>query len=203
MSAVSAIGISSVAFLPERALAQADAPAALEEDMPFDMSWPGAGASTMNGPLLPPSDIMAEVRREGFHPVSRPVHRGRVYVLYAVDQDDMDVKLTVDAASGRVLWAAGVAAHLGGPGRYGYRSHWRAEHPLASPPGDDDVPNATEPARSDSRAAPVRARRNVNQKRFQPLTRARPAEIEGGGRSPIAHGESGESEVLPPITPLE
>jgi hypothetical protein len=206
MSAISAVGISG-ALPPQRALAQADAPAL--EDMPFDnMSWPGAGASATNRPLpadpLPPSDIMADVRREGFHPVSRPVHRGRVYVLYAVDQDDMDVKLTVDAASGRVLWAAGVAAHLGGPGRYGYRSHWRADHPLASPPAgdDDDIPNAASPERSDPRTA--RARRNA-QKRFPPVMRTpRPVDLDGSG-SPLAHGESSlePPEVLPPITPLE
>jgi hypothetical protein len=199
MSAISAIGIS-VASVPERALAQSDTPAL--EDMHFDnMSpWPGAGTSTTNSPL-PPSDIIADVRREGFYPVSRPVHRGRVYVLFAVDEDDMDVKLTVDAASGRVLWAAGAVAHLGGPGRYGYRSHWRADHPLASPAAGDEDDNGASPARSDARRA--RARRNA-QKRFPPVTHTpRPADLDGAG-SPLAHGESQEPpEVLPPITPLE
>jgi hypothetical protein len=197
MSAISAAGIS-VAALPERALAQADGPAL--EDMPFDMTWPNGGASAMTGlPLpadpLPPTDIIAEVRREGFHPVSRPVHRGRVYVLFAVDQDDMDVKLTVDAASGRVLWAAGAVAHLGGPGHY--RSHWRAERPPVSSPGDD-IPNAASPVRSNARAA-GRAR-NTPLKRFPPLPRTRPVDLDDGSAASMAHGESQTSAVVPPAT---
>jgi hypothetical protein len=197
MSAISAAGIS-VAALPERALAQADSQAL--EDMPFDMTWPNGGASAETGPPLPagplpPTDIIAEVRREGFHPVSRPVHRGRVYVLFAVDQDDMDVKLTVDAASGRVLWAAGAVAHLGGPGHY--RSHWRAERPPVS--GDDDIPNAASPpVRSHARAAAGRAR-NTPLKRFPPLPRSRPVDFDDGSAS-MAHGESQTSAVEPPAT---
>jgi hypothetical protein len=207
MSATSAIGISVVAALPEPALAQADR--AVLEDMPFDdMTWPGAGAASAAGPLSP-ADVMAEVRREGFYPVSRPVHRGRVYVLFAVDQDDMDVKLTVDAASGRVLWAAGAVAHLGGPGHY--RSHWRAERPPVSMvPGDDDdiiMPN-TAAAPPPGRHGRTANARNASPKRFPPLPRIRPADLAGSSRATTAHGEESTSTVEPhvmtvPVAPLE
>jgi hypothetical protein len=191
MSAVSAIGISVAAF-PERALAQEDGTAL---DMPFDMTWPVGGASTMTSPL-PPADIMAEVRREGFYPVSRPVHRGRVYVLFAVDQDDMDVKLTVDAATGHVLWVAGAVAHLGGPGHYGARSHWRAERPPMPPA---DIPNAASTARSSARATDSRP---ASLKRFPPLPRTRPVDLAGAAAP--AHGEPPAPAVtMVPVAPLE
>jgi hypothetical protein len=166
---MAAIGISVSAF-PERALAQADGTAL---DMPFDMTWPVTDTSGMAGPL-PAADIVAEVRREGFYPVSRPVHRGRVYVLFAVDQDDMDVKLTVDAASGRILWVASAVAHLGGPGHY-RAHHWRSEHL----PPEDIVPGArTEGAR------------HTSMKRFPPLLRTRPGDLAGtpAQDEPPAHG---------------
>jgi hypothetical protein len=57
-----------------------------------EITWP-AGAAATTG-TLPRAEILAEVRREGFYPVGRPVRRGRVYVLFAVDQDDFDVQLT-------------------------------------------------------------------------------------------------------------
>jgi hypothetical protein len=134
----------------------------------------------MAGPL-PPAEILAEVRREGFYPVSRPVHRGRVYVLFAVDQDDMDVKLTVDAASGRVLWVAGAVAHLGGPGHY--RTRWRSEH---LPPADI-VPNAR-----------AEGARHTSMKRFPPLPRTRPVDLAG---TPAQGGPQGTAAV--PVAPLQ
>jgi hypothetical protein len=181
VAAIAAIGIAGVAF-PERARAQADG-AAL--DMPFDMTWPVAGTPGMAGPL-PPAEILAEVRREGFYPVSRPVHRGRVYVLFAVDQDDMDVKLTVDAASGRILWVAGAVAHLGGPGHYGYRTHWRSAHL----PPEDIVPNAH-----------GAGTRHTSLKRFPPLPRTRPVDL--AGTPPSAAAAAAPGVTMVPVAPLE
>jgi hypothetical protein len=87
--------------------------------------------------MLPPADILTEVRQEGFFPVGRPVQRGSVYVLYAVDQDDIDVMLTVDAATGRLIRVSGAAAHFGSPGAVGWRSIvWRDR------PSSPDAPAA-------------------------------------------------------------
>src|SRR5215469_17073957 len=90
-----------VVVAPQLTLAQSDGAT-------FDMTWP-QGAPAISS-TLPPAEILAEIRREGFYPIGRPVQRGRVYVLFAVDQDDFDVQLTVDAASGRVLRVAGAVA---------------------------------------------------------------------------------------------
>jgi hypothetical protein len=63
-------------------------------------------------PLLPPPEIVASVRSAGFDPVSRPLHRGRVYIVFATDRDDIDVRLTIDAQSGRVLSVTRLAGEL-------------------------------------------------------------------------------------------
>jgi hypothetical protein len=189
---ISAIAIS-VAAWPEPVLAQAEGEG---PDTTFDITWPVTGVPAVAGPLEP-AEILAEVRREGFYPVSRPVHRGRVYVLFAVDQDDMDVKLTVDAASGRVLWVAEAVAHVGGPRYYGYRSLWRSERPPPMPPAD--IPNAGTAPRNNTRAG-------ASLKRFPPLPRTRPAEL--AGNAPPAQGESQPAAfpspvTLVPVAPLE
>jgi hypothetical protein len=116
------LALGGAAFLaaPLPALAQADS----ARDLAPELSWWPAAADA-----LPPAEILDAVRRQGFHPVSRPVQRERVYVLFAVDQDDMEVKLTVDAATGGVLWGVAAVAHFGGPGHFGYPSVWRS-HPL-------------------------------------------------------------------------
>jgi hypothetical protein len=80
---------------------------------------------------LPPDEIIASVRSAGFDPVSRPVHRGGVYVLFAIDRYDVDVRLTVDAHSGRVLSAMRLAGEF--RGEPGYRDD--EAMPRASPPG--------------------------------------------------------------------
>jgi hypothetical protein len=124
LAGVAALSIAAclVAAAPEPARAQAGAARDLASDLVPDFDA-AAGA-------LPPAEILAEVRQEGFYPVGRPVQRGRVYVLYAVDQDDIDVMLTVDAASGRLIRITGAAVHFGGPGSFGWRSLWR-EHSSA------------------------------------------------------------------------
>jgi hypothetical protein len=178
-------------------LAQADGAASDLTEAAFDrmtgpegwpeVTWPGAAA----GGALPPAEILAEVRREGFYPVSRAVQRGRVYVLFAVDQDDFDVKLTVDAASGRVLWVTGAVARFGGPGHYGHRSIWR-ERPLAPP---EDIPAA----RNGSGAA---GPRHASLKRFPPLPRIRPADLAGAPAGDNAPPPAPAVKMVP-VAPLE
>jgi hypothetical protein len=134
-----------------------------------DIAWPPAGVSGPVGALAPP-EIEAEVRRAGFEPTSRPFQRGRVYVLFALDPYDMDVKLTVDAGSGRVLWVAGVSgARYGGAGYFSPRPWSRYERPPA-PPGD--IPNIW-PGKNDSRSV----RSSASLRPALPLPRTRPADL--------------------------
>src|SRR5262249_33766025 len=90
----------------------------LAQGVTHEAAWPAAlGVGT-----LAPKEILAEAQQAGFEPISRPVQRGRVYVLFAVDPYDMDVKLTVDAGSGRVLWVTGIIGpRYGGAKYYSYR----------------------------------------------------------------------------------
>src|SRR5262249_5232433 len=102
-----------------------------------DMPRSGAGASVTIDTLAP-AEIVTEAQRAGFDPISGPVQRGRVYILFALDPNDRRVKLTVDAGSGRVLWVTGVTGtRYGGPG-YADQAWWRYEHAPVPPA---DIPN--------------------------------------------------------------
>src|SRR6266849_4623549 len=89
-----------VATLPVLGLAQSNGAVR-------DITPPVAGTSATGGTLAP-AEIVTDVQRARFEPISRPVQRGRVYVLFALDPNARDVKLTIDAGSGRVLWVTGI-----------------------------------------------------------------------------------------------
>jgi hypothetical protein len=73
--------------------------------------------------VLPPEEIVASVRSAGFDPMSRPVHRGPVYVVFAIDRYDAEVRVIVDAHSGRVLRAVRLAGEPYDEPRYGGYDH--------------------------------------------------------------------------------
>ena len=52
---------------------------------------------------LPPYEVLTIVRSMGFDPQSRPIWRGGVYVVRAFDDQDIPVRVIVDARSGRVV----------------------------------------------------------------------------------------------------
>src|SRR5262249_17062209 len=115
-----ALGPAGVIFVgagPVLALAPANSPAP-------GLAVPFAGGPRAAGRLAR-WEIMTEVGRGGLGPISRPVQRGRVYVLFALDRDGVDVRLTVDARNGHILWAAEVVGMpYGGPVYYGNRAWW-------------------------------------------------------------------------------
>jgi hypothetical protein len=116
-----------------------------------------------------PGGIIASVRSAGFNPTGRPVQRGGVYLLFAVDRQNMNVRLTVDANTGRVLSATRVAGtRLGEPGFEGREALSRASERLV-PPGD--IPNRGAARISNSGLAGARR---------LPLPRARPGDIVTG-----------------------
>jgi hypothetical protein len=53
--------------------------------------------------VVPPQDVIASVRSKGLDPSSKPVLRGRVYVLRAFDSTQFEKRVVVDARSGKVL----------------------------------------------------------------------------------------------------
>jgi hypothetical protein len=134
-----------------------------------DTNWPVVGASAPLDMLAPPQ-IEAAVRRAGFEPTSRAVQRGRVYVLFALDPYDMDVKLSVDAGSGRVLWVTDATGpRYAGAGYYSYHPWSRYERP---PPPPGDIPNIR-PGKNNSGSA----RNSAPMRPALPLPRTRPADL--------------------------
>ena len=59
--------------------------------------------SDMSGPALPPYEVVTIVRSMGFDPASRPVLRGPVWVVRAFDNQNVLVRVAVDARTGRVV----------------------------------------------------------------------------------------------------
>ncbi len=102
-----------------------------------DPLWPGypvaAGA-------LPPYEVVTILRSAGFAPLRRPFLRGPDYVVRAVDRVGTDVRVIVDARSGRIVSAIPLDA-------LPYRP--RAVARYAPPPpayGPDEGPAAYPPA---------------------------------------------------------
>jgi hypothetical protein len=134
-----------------------------------DTNWPVVGAAAPLGMLAPPQ-IEAAVRQAGFEPTSRAVQRGRVYVLFALDPYDTDVKVTVDAGSGRVLWVTdAIGPRYAGAGYYSYRPWSRYGRP-PTPPGD--IPNIW-PGKNNSGSV----RNSALMRPALPLPRTRPADL--------------------------
>jgi len=123
---------------------------------------------------LPPAEIVASVRSAGFDPLSRPVRRGSMYVVFARDRYLMDVQVKIDARSGRVLSATRLAGTAyGGPGYEAYDR--RRYEPAPVPPGE--IPSLA-PRRPPGPVAIEGGRRSTE--RPAPLPRARPDEVVTG-----------------------
>jgi len=72
---------------------------------------PSAGAGG-----LPPHEILTIIRSTGFEPLGRPVRNGQTYVLRAIDPYDMEVRLIVDARTGRIVSANDALSRYAGAG---------------------------------------------------------------------------------------
>jgi hypothetical protein len=159
MKRIRALGSVLVALVAVTAAALALAPSKGEAQ---DTSRAVAGGTLRT---LAPSQIIMEVRRAGFKPISRPVQRGPVYVVSALDGDQFDVNLTLDAYSGRLLWVADIGRTRFGS-YYGYPAWPYRARPLVPPA---DIANSgpdmnIRPDRTAVRSSP-------------PLPRARPVEL--------------------------
>lgn len=164
---------------------------------PVAGGWAAAG-------MLAPWEIIVEVQRSGFEPISRPVQRGPVYVLFALDDSDMDVKLTVDARSGRVLWVGDVGRARSG-GYYGYPAFPRYGRPPVPPIG---IPNI---GAGRSNLRPDRA--TTFERRPPPLPRTRPTDLTIAAPkesappaalplpSPASAGGKGGGNIAAPVRP--
>src|SRR6185312_9990922 len=65
---------------------------------------PVYGYGQYGGPaLLPPQEIYAVLRDNGFSPLGVPQQRGLVYTIAVLDRDGEDGRLVIDARNGRII----------------------------------------------------------------------------------------------------
>jgi hypothetical protein len=124
----------------------------------------------MLGGVVAPEEVVAVVRHAGFAPRSRPLLRGAVYVVFATDRYLMDVRLTIDARSGRVIAATRLAgATYGAPFYEGVDAVPRTPPRANSPPYEAPEGRAM-PAARPSLGTTEQAKRAVG----SPPPRSRP-----------------------------
>jgi len=66
----------------------------------------GAASAQSPGPgqnVLPPLRVAAIVRAAGFDPLFRPMRQGDTYVLRALDRNEVEYRLVIDAYTGRTV----------------------------------------------------------------------------------------------------
>jgi hypothetical protein len=87
---------------------------------------PQYAAAPAAGVVLPPYEMMKITRSMGFDPISRPVLRGSVYVIRALDEEGIAVRVAIDARSGNVLRVTESRPYA--------RGGWRDEDTYMMPP---------------------------------------------------------------------
>src|ERR1700761_6556324 len=83
-------------------------------------------------PLLPPTEIYAVLRDNGFSPLGAPRLRGLFYSISAIDRRGEDGRLVIDGRDGRIVRFV-PAEHFGGYGGYGDGYYGGAPRPSYGP----------------------------------------------------------------------
>ena len=126
---------------------------------------PGYGA-----PLLPPQEVYAVLRDNGFSPLGAPFQRGLTYMIAVMDRGGEDGRLVIDARNGRIIrftpasrWGGGYYGERNG--YYGERSGYYGDRYAPPPPyGPPGVLPPMAPSSSEVRptvSAPHLASRGV------------------------------------------
>ena len=91
--------------------------------------------------LLPPQEVYAVLRDNGFSPLGVPHQRGFVYTIAAIDRSGQDGRLVIDARNGRILrFVPAYGYGYGGPAPYG--DNFGAEQ-MSAPGSDTAMPPPT------------------------------------------------------------
>jgi hypothetical protein len=143
--------------------------------------------------VLPPFEVMTIIRSMGFDPISRPVLRGPVYAVNALDDGDIPVRVLVDARSGNV-----VRVTENGPGR-AYAGTWpgaryeaRRLPPESVPPGMVDRPDDEDMVPPAAHAPPPPPKPKVAAR--TPLPRPAPPQSKAAATPPPV---SGTATIIP------
>jgi hypothetical protein len=169
---------------------------------------------------LPPNRIAAIARAAGFDPLFRPMRLGSTYVLRALDRNDLEYRLVIDAYTGRTISVRATGAR-GGPGYgpqggpvYGrifgpadeqYDDRYRDGGPLpprAAPHPRPVAPQTakTTPAAPAPPAEPTAAQPSP-QSTQQPLPRPRPYVMESTSSIPADAPKAAPQPTPPPAPP--
>jgi hypothetical protein len=159
---------------------------------------------------VPPEDVLSSVRSLGLDPATRPLLRGRTYVLRAFDTSHAEKRVLVDARSGEVLsvLAVGETAPAEEPynPRYGHYEPPRPPARVAAAPGNEpilDEPLFPRAGRGAPAAAP--AQRSAALTSPAPAPKVQPPAPPAGtaqgnkatvGTSPVSTGETASSSVV-------
>jgi hypothetical protein len=93
---------------------------------------PAEYGSAYGAPLLPPTEVYAVLRENGFSPLGAPRLRGLFYSVSAIDRRGDDGRLVIDARDGRIVRFV-PAEHFGGYGGYGDSYYGGAPRPSYGP----------------------------------------------------------------------
>jgi hypothetical protein len=112
--------------------------------------------------VLPPREVYAVLRENGFSPLGAPRLRGLFYSIAAIDRRGDDGHLVIDARDGRIVRFV-PAEHLGGYGGYGgygdgYYGAWPPRHsygPLEPMTRLESQPPSAAPKMASRTPAPV------------------------------------------------
>jgi hypothetical protein len=130
-------------------------------------------------PLLPPQEVYAVLRDNGFSPLGAPFQRGFTYVIAVIDRGGEDGRLVIDARNGRIIrftpafrWSNGYYGE-----RHGYYGDRYAPPPPYGPPGvlPPMAPISGEPRPQVS--APHMASRSVPLPQPKPSVAGKPPEM--------------------------
>jgi hypothetical protein len=149
-------------------LAMAGAAAAEPVGAPRDAGFDG----------LPPNRIIAIVRSTGFDPMGTPLRNGDLYMLRALDPNDVAYRLVIDARTGRTVSMRQIAT----PGPYEAvpaSARNRGPYSWILGPSDDAGFGAPRPPRTVPQAQPP-----TRQDAATPLPRPRPYVMDATGSIP-------------------
>jgi hypothetical protein len=151
--------------------------------------------------LLPPTEVYAVLRENGFSPLGVPRLRGYFYTISALDRGGEDGRLVVDARNGRIVRF--VPAYGGGDGYYegrpqpyygygsrpqpyGYGPMTRLESPLRPPASVPKVASRTPTAVPVPKAAPGRPADSLAEKPAPAPQRSAAVQVKPADATPSA-----------------
>jgi hypothetical protein len=146
---------------------------------------------------LPPHEILAMLRAAGFEPVVRPVRGAGVFFVRALGPDEEDVRVTIEARTGRIL----EVYPMGYAGRAFPRAHRLAAPRVIYDPsaGFEDMTGALPvPPRGVPGGATLP---NARKATAPPLPRPRPGEAVAA--VPAAKPAAAAAPPAPPEKPVE